>query len=657
MRYGASPSEWAHFSSILGLIADLLPVVSNPTAKISKASKMSGVGKTPSLFNAGGFAVGFTDWTRHYTTSAEIDKWAKIGDLGICLQTREVRALDIDVEDHDESVRIGKAFQEALERTTPARTRPNSSKQLLVFRLPGEYYKRKFKTKHGIVEFLATGQQFIAVGTHTSGVRYEWHEGLPSEIPEVSPEQFERAWAHIVAEFGVEEATESSAPSKAAKLAELHQTDPVSTKLQERGLVLGVTREGRLDITCPFADGHSTESSESSTSYYPPNTGGYSRGHFHCLHASCAHRTDQDFEEAIGITSADDFEDISDQPPPSDMVDIETKPDSSRFKFVQAAEFSNSKPPSWIIKHVLPQAELAVMYGASGSGKSFMALDMVGAIARGIPWHGHTVKQGRVAYIAAEGATGCKNRMRAYAQANGIPLGQIDLFFLPDTPGMLDKKDVIDLIAALKLILPMVVVVDTLAQVLSGGDENSGADMGLLLKACRAIHKHTGALVVLIHHSGKNAAAGARGHSSLKAAADVEFEVLRVEDDRVLSLTKMKDGDDQGDFGFKLKQVPIGVDEDNEVVTSCVVEFTDATRKSVANYAGPAERTVLDLVLQMHNEDRQWPWGEDLKRRVKSDLPTIGRNLKRTLDNLMEKGLLEKDDADRFSIPVPENLV
>ena len=97
--FGASPEEWAHFDLVLGLTADLLPVVSNPGAKISPASKMATLGKPPSRYNKAGFAAGVVGWTQHVTTPAMVERWASEPDYGICVQTRTVRAIDCDLTD------------------------------------------------------------------------------------------------------------------------------------------------------------------------------------------------------------------------------------------------------------------------------------------------------------------------------------------------------------------------------------------------------------------------------------------------------------------------------------------------------------------------------------------------------------------------------
>jgi energy-coupling factor transporter ATP-binding protein EcfA2 len=244
-----------------------------------------------------------------------------------------------------------------------------------------------------------------------------------------------------------------------------------------------------------------------------------------------------------------------------------------RFQVLPANEFANQAPPRWIIKHVLPQAELVVLYGASGSGKSFMALDMAGAIARGTTWRGKKVRQGKVVYIAAEGAGGFRNRMQAYAQHNQVDLAELNIGVIHAAPNLLEAQDAKDVITAIKASGGAdVVIIDTFAQTTPGANENAGEDMGKALGHCKRIHAATGAVVVLVHHSGKDASKGARGWSGLRAAADAELEVVRVTDRaRMLRLSKQKDGEDELSWGFELDVVQIGVDEDIEPITSCVV--------------------------------------------------------------------------------------
>jgi len=107
-NHGATKDNWLTLDLILGLGADLLPVVSNPNATISAKSTMKALGKTPSLYNRDRNAVGIAKWTDKFSTSAEIEKWSKEPDYGICIQTRRVRALDVDVTDATASATIKK---------------------------------------------------------------------------------------------------------------------------------------------------------------------------------------------------------------------------------------------------------------------------------------------------------------------------------------------------------------------------------------------------------------------------------------------------------------------------------------------------------------------------------------------------------------------
>lgn len=321
MAFGAPQSDWDHFDLVLGLTHDLLPVVSDPTAEISPLSKMKDKGKTPSHFNRSGQVTGFPEWTKYRATADDVTKWSRNDRLGIALQTRRVRAIDVDISDFDESVDV-EAFIESKGFKLPCRRRSNSSKFLLAFTLPGDYTKRRFKTHTAgnAIEFLANGQQFIACGLHPSGVPYEWPDGLPDSIPSLTPDQFEHLWAELQAKFGSEESVTmrtGMTPTKKRRLSDAN--DDVGEFLESHWEVFDVTDDGRVDIRCPFADGHTDGVSEgSSTSYYLAGVGGFSQGHFRCLHASCAGRKDQDFLNEIGY-SAHGF----------DVIEVETVNEST----------------------------------------------------------------------------------------------------------------------------------------------------------------------------------------------------------------------------------------------------------------------------------------------------------------------------------------
>jgi hypothetical protein len=83
-----------------------------------------------------------------------------------------------------------------------------------------------------------------------------------------------------------------------------------------------------------------------------------------------------------------------------------------------------------------------------------------------------------------------------------------------------------------------------------------------------ALIEATGACVMIVHHSGKNKAAGARGSSALLAALDTELEI----DSNQIIARKQRDVETGQPISFKLQPVTVGMDSDGEIMTSCVVE-------------------------------------------------------------------------------------
>lgn len=656
MVWGASPQEWAHFDALLGLTADLLPVVSNPNATVSPNSKMKGLGKTPSQYNRQRQVAGLKDWTSRIATAHDIERWRKEEDYGICIQTKTVRALDLDIPNPLQAEFVKQKVL-AITGSLPTRRRHNSGKLLLCFILPGGYTKRKFTCEGGIVEFLANGQQFVACGTHPSGVRYEWEGGLPDEIPEVTPEQFETLWQALVDEFAIEPASERPTSQKQKKLTDAVLNDPRAQYLLDNAWVIRTERDGRLHIRCPFEEEHTSESAESATTYWPANTGGYAHGHYACLHAHCEHRRDSDFDEAISYTDPlllDAFSNLDDAPA---LDEEKAEKPKSKFTPIAANDFAVLQATEWIIKGVLPKAEVGVMFGEPASGKSFAALDMAAAVAANTPWRGRHVHGGRVVYVAAEGASGMRKRLKAYSEYSGVDLASLPMDIIPVAPNLLDHGEALELAKVIKATGgAQLIVVDTFAQATAGGNENSGEDVGLALTHCRGLNIATGALVLLIHHSGKDTSKGARGWSGLRAAVDVEMEVLRFGHDRSLTVSKQKDGEDGAEFAFKLSVVDLGKDDDGEPITSCAVLPLDSSPKhgiKAARKLGNVEHLIMRIADQFCSLGEEGLCEADVRQACIDQMPEPAEGkrdrreyqIARALETLLLSGTLEKKNG------------
>lgn len=270
------------------------------------------------------------------------------------------------------------------------------------------------------------------------------------------------------------------------------------------------------------------------------------------------------------------------------------EPYTGRFPVERAGAVMGRKPPEWLIKGVLPKADLVVLFGASGSGKTFVALDMALCIDRGLDWRGRRTKAGRVVLIAAEGTGGIGNRLSAYCQHHGVDKGSLGLGVISGAPNFLQRDDISDVVASIVASGGAdVIIVDTFAQVTPGANENSGEDMGLALSHARALRDATGAVVVLVHHAGKDTSRGARGWSGIRAAADAELEVIRFDTGaRMIRTSKQKDGEDGLEWGFALEVVTLGVDDDGDEITSCVAVEAELIKPAPEDMAKPKRKPL-----------------------------------------------------------------
>lgn len=614
MNYGATNEDWAHFEIVLGLGQELLPTVCDPSVAPSPRSAIREHGRTPSLINRDGQMAGIKDWPK-YVTNGEIRRWSADTRLGICMQTRLVRGIDIDVPDPAIAEYIAGAVARILGMKLPTRRRENTGKRLLAVIVKGDIPKKRLAVDGGMVEFLGTGQMFVAAGVRKDGSRYYWEDGLPNDIPEISPEQYDSLIEQLAREVAIEPLKEASTAAR-QRGEHLDIEDPVADWLEAEGLSLGETGTGAIKVACPWSEEHTSgEDGDSSTVWFRAGTNGHSTGHFKCMHAHCEGRNRSDFLRAAGYEEdlAADFEDLGPDPDTGGIETpgaFETPLTRNPFKLLTVREFLDRPRPGWIIKGLMPMADLGVVYGASGAGKSFIMLELVMAIVRGIPWRGLRVKQGKVVYICAEGAGGFRNRVEAYCQHHGIDGGSLPLLILDAVPNLLDAKQVKALAETIEAEPDVALIVcDTFAQMTPGANENAGEDMGKAISHVRHVGRKVKATVVLVHHSGKDAAKGARGWSGIRAAADFEMEVTRDGENRALNTTKQKDADDQASWGFKLQEMIIGLDEDDDPIRSAVVVESDVAVEAGVNggkrkgkpprRAAPWEQALLDTFQEL----------------------------------------------------------
>ena len=305
------------------------------------------------------------------------------------------------------------------------------------------------------------------------------------------------------------------------------------------------------------------------------------------------------------------------------------------------------------VQGLLLERSSVVVYGESSAGKMFWTTDLALHVAAGQAWNGRRVDQGGVVYCLLEGSDGFNYRAKAWRQKQ-IKDGADATVRLPfvSVPKSLDllnpDADTPDLIVtvnslAKQMAVPLkLVVVDTLSRALAGGNENDSMDMGALVKNMDRIRAETGACVLFVHHSGKDQAKGARGHSLLRAALDTEIEVKVDHDTEVRTATveKQRDMPRGAAFAFGLETIEMGVNQHGEKVTTCLVKADGCPLPKARPKGKPLSPKAADLLAEINKlMDR----GDG---RMTTSEPSVGevmslpRNILR--DHLIQQGILER---------------
>ena len=270
-----------------------------------------------------------------------------------------------------------------------------------------------------------------------------------------------------------------------------------------------------------------------------------------------------------------------------------------------------------LLRGLIDMNTVTVIYGASNVGKSFVATDIAAHIAAGKDWGSYKLaKQMGVIYVCAEAGGSYGKRLVATKKRLGIEHGtpikkwpfqyiKMGVNFLSE---MQDIKDVVLLARRQEELtgIPVgMIVIDTLATTFSGGNENSSEDMGKYIENMKWLQEHAHCTVVIVHHSGKDQAAGARGHSSLRAATDTELEVTSDKKGekyhRQIKTRKQRDGESDTAIDFGLNVVDLWNDQFGDPVTTCHVvleddnEFED-TAPSLLDGMERRERALLQAI-------------------------------------------------------------
>lgn len=307
----------------------------------------------------------------------------------------------------------------------------------------------------------------------------------------------------------------------------------------------------------------------------------------------------------------------------------------------------------YIVRGVLPSMGLIALFGPPGSGKSFLAMDLVLAVASGQPdWFGRRLKQAPVAYLALEGQGGIARRIKAW-MAHTRQLVPSNVRFFTGGLSLLNGSDAQAIAREIKQELGdgTVIVVDTLSRASPGGDENSSVDMTRVIEDAQVLGDIVQGPVILVHHTGKDAGKGLRGHSSLLGAVDSAIEVIHLNGCRSWRVTKAKEDEAGAECPFELVAYVIDKDQWGDDLRSCAV------RPSLGGLPRPLPRISGKNQIAVMSALRQalagttggcaWPQAIIQAAAALASVPSGRRNAvaKDTLERLIRAGHLQLNEG------------
>lgn len=320
--------------------------------------------------------------------------------------------------------------------------------------------------------------------------------------------------------------------------------------------------------------------------------------------------------------------------------------------FISAHELISSQyQPSWLIKNYLEEQSISLLYGSSGGGKSFLALDWACCVATGKAWHNHKIKQGKVLYIAGEGRSGLAGRLKAWQIHHQMAVPAENLIISKSSFNIDTAEDVLKITDALPNTQFSLVIIDTLNRNFTG-DENLARDIRNYIKGCEYLRNHFQACILTVHHSGLTSDKRPRGSSALYAAMDSSYQLVEGQQGvRALVNDKLKDGTPPKDMNFELEIVSIAdwTDDDGLPYASCVLRTTykDLKESDTSRDSNVMLELIFNAGGNISKSDLRFAFYE-----YKLGTANAKRSaFNRTLKSLISYGIFQQE-TDEFGIEV-----
>lgn len=318
---------------------------------------------------------------------------------------------------------------------------------------------------------------------------------------------------------------------------------------------------------------------------------------------------------------------------------LEVGAGSPNAAFVHYYGEGSISPPPALIKNLLPKDGVTIIGGQSGAGKTFVVCNLAVSLASGADFFGRRVKETvGVAILAAEGAATLPIRLKVAGEAvvgdDPLPIAHTSI-----ATNLMDKREVARVVEILQGIDQRfrdqfdvrlgAVFIDTVAAAFAFDDENSNSEVGKAIKNMAAIGSALGALVVAVHHFGKDASTGLRGGSNWRGGSESVLAVYVQRDEvnkvtkRELSLFKSRVGEEGPIAPFELQYVRVGDDEDGDPIGTCIVVPGQPSELAISVARAPKENpdNLAVTAFKKAFNDAMVAFGED--RSVQGDGPLV----------------------------------
>lgn len=325
---------------------------------------------------------------------------------------------------------------------------------------------------------------------------------------------------------------------------------------------------------------------------------------------------------------------------------------SEALRLVPADEFATAVSADELVDGMIVKGGLCMLFGPSGSGKSFVALDLAAAVASGRLFLGRPTEQGRAVYVAAEGVGGLRKRVQAWKDVNGLRPGELSrLEFIEQAIDLTSDTEVTGLIDAISVGPPVaLVVIDTFAQCFSRDENNH--EITTAIHAIQRLQQETGAAVLLVHHATKANDRTERGSSRLKAAMDTVMSLTAKDGLRLLEATKQKDLEPFPTVHLTLKRVELGQDHKGRAISSAVV--SQSLGPETTPRFDSSRLSDLDVAVLRSLESSRHPLKSGEWQQKATDPATNGRPTRdvfqKSRRRLMDRGWVRNVGQARYKI-------